>query len=113
MRPLWSAGILVASPTPVSWHIRQSARPSSVCGIAVGVGAGGGVGGGAGGAGGGVGAGATPPQAADIGTKISIATITNHAYFFMTCFTSLYYNNTNYTQSKGRLRISQPPLFGI
>lgn len=80
MRPLWSAGILVASPTPVSWHIRQSARPSSVCGIAVGVGAGGGVGGaggGGGGAGGGVGAGAA--HAATSGTIISNVTTNNHS----------------------------------
>ncbi len=33
MRPLWSAGIACS---PLVWHIRQSARPSSVCGIAVG-----------------------------------------------------------------------------
>ena len=37
VRPLWSAGNLGAPPIPVSWHIKQSERPSSVCGIPVGV----------------------------------------------------------------------------
>ena len=87
MRPLWSAGILVASPSPVSWHIRQEARPSSVCGIAVGVGAAGGTsstGGAAGGtsstggAGGGGGV-AGAAQAATSGTIISSVAINNHS----------------------------------
>ncbi len=51
MRPAWSAGM---AWSPLVWHIRQSARPSSVCGVAVGVGAGGGVEVGAGAVGAGV-----------------------------------------------------------
>ncbi len=88
-RPLWSAGI---ARSPLEWHIRQSARPSSVCGIAiaVGVGAGAGAGLGAGlGAGVGAGAGAVPPHAESNGTRTSIAIKTNHIYFFMSCFTSV------------------------
>jgi len=75
VRPAWSAGTAYA---PLAWHVTQSARPSSVCGIAVGVGGGvGGAGGAAGGAGGGVGAGAA--QAATSGTTTSIATTNNHS----------------------------------
>ena len=95
-RRLWSAGIVDASPTPVLWHIRQSVRPSSVCGVAVGIGAreaggfGAGVGAGVGaGLGAGVGAGAPPPQAASSGTKTSIVSTTNHAYFFITALPPL------------------------
>ncbi len=68
-RPAWSSGIAEASPTPVSWHMRQVSWFSNSCGIGVapggevvvgvGAGAGAGVGAGAGaGAGAGVGAGA-------------------------------------------------------
>lgn len=95
MCPLWSAGILLAPPTPVSWHIRQSSRPSSGCGVAVGVNEGGGAGFGAGagvgaglGAGAGAGAGVPPPQAVRIGAIISSATTSNQTYFFITSFTS-------------------------
>ncbi len=33
MRPAWSAGTAGAPPIPVLWQSKQSARPSSVCGI--------------------------------------------------------------------------------
>lgn len=101
MRPAWSAGTAVASPMPVSWHIRQLSRPSNGWGVGVGppvgagagegagvgAGAGGGAGGGAGvgaGAGGGAGAGASPPpQAPSIGNVTNNARTTNHMYFFI------------------------------
>jgi len=80
VRPLWSTGILVASPSPVSWHIRQSARPSSVCGIAVGVAAGGvGTGSSFVGGGGSVGSSAGAAHAATSGTIISSVAINNHS----------------------------------
>ncbi len=80
VRPAWSVGILGASPTPVSWHIRQLVRPSNVCGTAVGVPVGAGVGAGAGV---GLGAGAPPPQAASKGTRTSIAINAQNKYLFM------------------------------
>ena len=79
---------------PLEWHIRQSVRPSSVCGIAVGPAAGGGSGAGAGGgvgagvgvgagAGGGVGAGdVPPPQAASNNIKTNSIAATNHINLF-------------------------------
>ena len=85
-RPAWSAGIAVAPPTPVSWHIRQLSRPSSGCGVAGGAAAGLGAGASAGaGAGAGVGAGAgSLEHAASSGTVISSATIISQTYFFIT-----------------------------
>ncbi len=105
MRPVWSAGTAVAFPIPVSWHIRQLLRPSSVCGIATGVaavgsgvGAGVGVGAGAGsgagaaagaGLGAGGGAGDSPPQAVSNGTMSSSTPISSHnTDFFFTLLTS-------------------------
>lgn len=91
VRPEWSSGILVASPTPVSWHIRQLSRPSKVCGIAVGfpVDVGVGVGAGAGvGVGVGVGVVGVPPQeiANRVRPSISIANQPSFRFFFI-CFT--------------------------
>ena len=84
MRPAWSAGTAVASPIPVSWHIRQLSRPSSVWGVSdAGVGAGAGTRTGAGaGVGAGVGSGAgagapPPPQAMSNGNKTIIATVSH------------------------------------
>ena len=100
MRPLWSAGILAASPTPVSWYIKQLSRPSSVCGVAVGVAVGaagfvgvvGAVGAagadGVGDAGAGGGAWVPPPQetANKAKTAISAPATTYQACFFFTWF---------------------------
>ncbi len=98
VRPAWSAGTVFAPPTPVLWHNKQSARPSSGCRIrggpdtvvAVGFGAGAGVGFGAGagvgvdvgagaGAGAGVGVGAAPPQEIANTVKASINSDTKYS----------------------------------
>ena len=90
MRPPWSSGTLVASPTPVSWQSRQAVRPSRVWDIGVGVavvaagttsfagvvGDGVGVSGWAGAA--------PPPQAASNVATRSIATITHKTGFLFT-----------------------------
>ena len=94
MRPAWSSGILDASPTPVSWHIRQLSRPSKVWGVAVGSPVGVGAGFGVGvvvveGVGFVVGSvvGAEPPQAVSSSTMIRSAAINTHCTDF--CFTLL------------------------
>ena len=67
-RPLWSAGTARA---PLAWHIKQSVRPSKVCGIAVGGGVGVDVGGGVGvGVGVGVGAGVGVGVGAGVGVGV-------------------------------------------
>ena len=116
VRPSWLAGIAFASPIPVSWHIRQSSRPSKSCGVAVGspvgVGAGAGAGVGAG-VGVGAGAGVSSAHAANTDTMISSATIINQSTdLFLTQLTSLLIWHILTTKGEANMFLASPlPLF--